>query len=147
VTIRRAGIADAGLIAALHAASFAQAWSAEDFARFLTNPLCRCLLASAPIPNGFVVVRVAADEAEVLTLAVAPEARRRGLAALLMRSLQEELIAAGTRRLYLEVGVVNEAAVALYEGLGFEKAGRRPGYYQTGDGAGEDAILMRRLLT
>ncbi len=149
--LRAATLTDAPTLAALHAASFDQPWDAAAFAIFLADPAGLCLLVddAGTGPLGFVLARRAADEAEILTLAVAPEHRRRGVGRALMRAAQEALAERGARRLFLEVGEDNEAAVALYAGLGFTVAGRRPGYYQQpGRGAGGgDALLMVRDLT
>lgn len=145
--LRAATIPDAPVLAALHAGCFDKAWDAAAFATFLADPASLCLLATddgAP-PMGFVLARQAADEAEILTLAVAPEHRRRGVGRALMGAAQDALAERGVRRLFLEVGAGNEAATTLYVGLGFTIAGRRAGYYrQPGQEAGGDALLMAR---
>lgn len=145
--IRAAGPADALVMALLHAASFDTPWSAPTFATFLAEPAGCGLIAAleGEAPAGFALARLAADEAELLTIAVAAEARRRGLGLALMEALQSRLAARGARRLFLEVGAGNRAASALYRKLGFEAAGRRAGYYG-GQRPPQDALVMMRIL-
>ena len=130
-------------LAALHARCFRTPppWSAQDFALFVADPLAFLLVEG---DAGFLLGRAVAGEAEVLTLAVAPESRRLGLGRrLLARFLyQAGLRAAG--RAFLEVNAENAGAVALYESAGFAVAGRRKGYYATPEGARVDAIVMAR---
>jgi ribosomal-protein-alanine N-acetyltransferase len=86
-----------------------------------------------------------AGEAEVLTLAVRPEQRRRGAArALLAAALA--LAAPTAAAMFLEVAADNAGAVALYEAAGFEQVGRRAGYYGRTGAPSIDAIVMRRAL-
>lgn len=88
-------------------------------------------------------IAVLADVAHVTTVAVAPMHQRRGIATVLMRRLFEAAKANGCEEITLEVRAGNEGAIALYERLGFESAGVRPGYY--GDN-GEDALILWRSL-
>jgi ribosomal-protein-alanine N-acetyltransferase len=97
-------------------------------------------------PLGFIVVRAVAGEAEILTLAVHPEARRRGLGLVLVQSAATTAQTLGAEAFWLEVAVDNEAAIALYAATGFEAAGKRPRYYARKDGERIDALVMRRLL-
>jgi [ribosomal protein S18]-alanine N-acetyltransferase len=135
VNVRAALPADAAMLAALHTSSFARAWDAAAMAQFLGVPGCLALIAStreqAPA-QGFLIVRAAADEAELLTICVLPASRRQGLARALLAALVQELRRAGGKRLFLEVEEGNEAALGLYRSLGAEAVGRRPGYYEHG---------------
>ena len=97
------------------------------------------------MPGACAILRTAADEAEILTIAVLPAARRQGRAARLVRACLGEASAAGAARLHLEVAGSNAAARALYLSAGFVETGRRPGYYRGASGR-EDAVLMRREL-
>jgi ribosomal-protein-alanine N-acetyltransferase len=90
-----------------------------------------------------ILIRVAADEAEILTLAVAPEARRTGLGRALLDAACEAARAAGAVRLFLEVSATNQAARALYDAAGFQQIGRRRRYYADGS----DALTMSLTLT
>lgn len=125
-------------LAALHALAFppGQAWGADAIALMLDMPGVFGLWRPA---EGFVLARVAADEAEILTLGVVPAARRRGLGAALLRGAMAEARARGAGALYLEVAAGNLAALALYAGLGCVEAGRRPRYYEDG----QDALVLR----
>jgi ribosomal-protein-alanine N-acetyltransferase len=91
-----------------------------------------------------VLVRLAADEAEILTLAVAPEARRRGRARALLKAAQAHAAAGGARRLVLEVAEDNAPARALYAAAGFGPVGRRRGYYDRAAGAAADALVLAK---
>ena len=133
VEIRPVTPFDLDLVAALHAASFPDGWSAASIATLIAGPGAFGLLASCDgEPGGFILVRPAADEAEILSLAVLPAWRRRGLARCLLAAALERLIAAGIRRLLLEVAEDNVAARRLYENAGLVAVGRRPGYYRAG---------------
>lgn len=92
--------------------------------------------------DGFVLIRTVADEAEILTLAVRPAGRRQGLGARLVRAATDRARAAGATRMFLEVAEDNAPARALYDGLGFAPAGRRPRYYARADGRAVDALLL-----
>jgi ribosomal-protein-alanine N-acetyltransferase len=140
--MREAQAADAQAMADLHAAAFERAWSRDVFEAFLAEPTVRALIAE----GGFILWRAVADEAEILTLAVAPSMRRRGIArSLLDRSLMMES-QSGTETMFLEVSSQNIAAVALYSAANFVTTGLRRGYYQTFDPP-QDALTMRLALT
>lgn len=135
ILVRIALPADAATLAAIHASSFAKAWDETAMTQFLGVPGSLALIASthrvAPA-QGFLIARAAADEAELLTLCVLPAYRRQGLARALLAALVQELRRAGGKRLFLEVEEGNEAAHGLYQSLGAEPVGRRPGYYEHG---------------
>jgi [ribosomal protein S18]-alanine N-acetyltransferase len=138
---RRADMEDAHELAALHAAAFAKPWSASDLAAFLSRPACRAITTT----HGFVLFDAADGESEILTLAVAPAARRTGLGRVLMQAAMNEAAAAGAQGMSLEVAVDNEPALALYRGLGFTEISRRRRYYQRPDGEMDALVLARRL--
>jgi tRNA threonylcarbamoyladenosine biosynthesis protein TsaB len=145
LAIRDATPLDAGLFAAMHAEAFTAPWPAEDFARLMAMPGARPVIAmSRDEPVGFALVRQAADEAEILTIATRPAYRRRGVARALIEHQRRALEAAGVTALYIEVAPSNLAARLLYEALGFGVAGRRKAYYGAAGGPHEDAIVMRR---
>lgn len=114
-------------MAAIHASAFppAEAWNAAAIAGLLATPGCFAHHRG----GAFILARVAADEAEVLTLATAPAARRQGLARALLDQAAATAIAMGAETMWLEVAEINLPALGLYSSLGFETSGRRPGYY------------------
>lgn len=125
-------------LAERHAAAFSAPWDAPAFEALLDQTGVFVIEE----PEGFILLRAVADEAEVLTLAVRPSARRRGLGS---RLVSEGAIAAASRgatRLFLEVADDNAAALALYARAGFVEAGRRPDYYTRPDGGRQDALIL-----
>jgi tRNA threonylcarbamoyl adenosine modification protein YeaZ len=141
IAVQRVGPVTAPLLADLHAQAFSAGWPAADVAQMLEIPGTLALLASrGTAPLGFILLRAIAGEAEILTLAVAPDHRRKGVARSLVESGLTHLKSLRTTLLHLEVSSANHAAIALYQGHGFSQSGLRRGYY----GSGEDAILMRR---
>lgn len=95
--------------------------------------------------HGFSLLRTVADEAELLLLAVAPSAQRRGVGGSLLNHFIEHAQRCGARRLHLEVRDGNPA-VAMYQAFGFKAEGRRPKYYSGQDGCQHDALTMARRL-
>jgi ribosomal-protein-alanine N-acetyltransferase len=134
-----AASADAPELAALHAVAFppAEQWGAEAIRVLLGLPGGFGLLRPGV---GFVLARVAADEAEILTLAVVPAARRQGHGEALLAGAMAAAVARGAGAMFLEVSEQNEAARALYAAAGFAEAGRRRGYYPDGS----DALVLKR---
>ncbi|HUU66800.1 MAG TPA: GNAT family N-acetyltransferase [Methyloceanibacter sp.] len=138
--VHRALPGDAGLMAAIHVNCFAGAsdrpWDEAAMAQLIACPGVLCLLGAVThvvaAPTGLLIARVAADEAEILTLGVAPACRRAGLGRALLTKALEYLRASGAERLFLEVDESNEAAMALYRSLGAESVGRRASYYESG---------------
>ncbi|HEX4295487.1 MAG TPA: tRNA (adenosine(37)-N6)-threonylcarbamoyltransferase complex dimerization subunit type 1 TsaB [Rhizomicrobium sp.] len=133
--IRSATRDDIAAMARLHAACFTSSWSEEALRDLMESPGIIALVS----PAGFVLARVAADEAEILSIGVEPAARRGGLGAALATHAAALASAHGARTMFLEVSTANDAAQALYRGLGFDEAGRRKAYY----GASEDAFILR----
>ena len=138
--------AHADALAALHATAFDRPWSAQAFADLLGQPTVSGWVATAASPVGFILMRLALDEVEILTLAVAPAFRRRGYGQQLVSAALDWARTAGAKVCHLEVAANNGAAVALYRGLGFNTQGRRPDYYGTAERR-IDAILMTCALT
>jgi [ribosomal protein S18]-alanine N-acetyltransferase len=141
----RCAIGRSGAIAGILAEAFdtpEQRWSEESVSGTLSLPDTVAFLAPASAePRGCALLRIVADEAEILTVAVLPPARRKGLGAQLVAACLDEAAAAHVRRLHLEVGASNAAARAPYARAGFAEAGRRPGYYRRVNGR-DDALLM-----
>ncbi|MCA9494387.1 MAG: ribosomal protein S18-alanine N-acetyltransferase [Myxococcales bacterium] len=135
--IRRATIADLPAMAAVEAASAHAPWSESALAGSLATPSCTALLAGEPV-LGHAVATAVAGEGELLTLAVLPEARRRGIASTLLDALVAWWRTEGVERAYLEVRADNAPALALYERGRWQRTGLRPRYYRDGT----DAVLM-----
>ncbi|WP_372708396.1 GNAT family N-acetyltransferase [Brevundimonas sp.] len=125
-------------LAELHSQSFDAAWDRSAFAALLSQPGVFAVEA----PDGFILMRVVADEAEILTLAVRPEARRHSLGGRLTSEGVAGAAARGATRVLLEVADDNAAARALYARAGFIEAGRRLRYYARVDGTHHDALLL-----
>lgn len=135
--VRPARPEDLDRIVCLEEASFTDPWPRELLAYELTHPGSLVLVASpAEDPaSGYAVFRHALDEAELLRLGVAPEERRRGIARALVEDGLERLRAERVEICFLEVRANNEGAIALYEAIGFHRAGRRRRYYRDGTDA------------
>ena len=127
-------VSGAHVLAVLHAACFPQPWDAAALSALLVTPGTFAFAHD----DGFVLARAAAGEAEILTLAVAPAARGKGLGRALLQAAIKKARDMGAGAMFLEVGVDNPAALALYAGLGFAKVGARKGYY-----SGTDALVLR----
>jgi ribosomal-protein-alanine N-acetyltransferase len=139
MTVRRFDPAqdDLEALALLHAARFTDAWDGPALAALLATPGTFAFHDA----DGFVLARSAGGEAEILTLAVAPSARGKGIGRTLMRMAAEEAARLGAGAMFLEVGTDNGAALALYGTLGFQRVGRRNAYY----GAGNAWVLKAAL--
>jgi ribosomal-protein-alanine N-acetyltransferase len=129
-------------MATLHARCFAypRPWSATEFQSFLSDR--NCVLAEAP--EGFALGRVMADEAELLTIAVDPAQRRRGVGQRLLLRFHDLARMRGGATAFLEVAAVNTAAIALYGAAGYQVTGRRRDYYRRDGQSAVDAVTMAR---
>jgi ribosomal-protein-alanine N-acetyltransferase len=145
------GALDLDRAAVLHAESFAprgeRPWTRQDLAELLATPGAGgALLQVGGGDAGFALWRVAADEAELLTIAVRPIYRRQGAGRQLLLAGIDHARHAGARSFYLEVGMDNPAARNLYNAEGFRVVGNRPAYYRRGAGPAVDGIVMRLTL-
>jgi ribosomal-protein-alanine N-acetyltransferase len=134
---------DAAAIAKLHAASFKRGWGEDEFQTLLADRAVighRAAIGTAPI--GFILSRLAAGEAEILSVAIAPNWRGRGFARPLLDLHLRRLAGLGVRAVFLEVDEHNAPANALYRRAGFHQVGRRQGYY---DGEATALVLRRDL--
>jgi [ribosomal protein S18]-alanine N-acetyltransferase len=144
LAFRRMREADLGRIMEIERAAFSHPWSEELVRRELGHEFSTVLLATVPREGGeevlgFAIVWLVHDELHVLNVAVAPEARRRGVARALLAEVEARAAAEGAAMATLEVRRSNEPARALYRTLGYQEVGVRPRYYAED---GEDAILM-----
>lgn len=136
---------DCAALARLHAACFItpRPWSAAEIASLLDSPLTFALIES----GGFLLGRVIADEAELLTIAVDPHHQRQGIGARLLHGFVTTAQDRGAATAFLEVAANNAAAIALYESQGFAQNGRRKAYYHAPQGQPVDALILSRSLT
>jgi ribosomal-protein-alanine N-acetyltransferase len=148
VVIEQARLRDAARLAQLHGASFHRGWGEGEFEGMLTerNTLVHRLKAGRKV-IGFAVSRMAADEAEILSIAVDAGYRGRGLSRNLLLTHLGHLAGRGVRTVFLEVEENNQPARRLYDRAGFSVAGRRERYYQEANGEQLNALLMRRALS
>lgn len=136
----------AGALAHLHATGFARPWDAMTFQSLLSE---RAVLADGLFtraegdPHGFALSRIAADEAELLTIVVEPRRCGRGAGTRLLARHLDNLMARGVKALFLEVDENNLPARRLYERHGFREVGRRPSYYRRADGSAANALVLR----
>ena len=146
--IEPASLRDAPALARIHGASFHHGWGEGEFERMLTerNTLVHRLRMGRKIV-GFSVSRMAADEAEILSIAVAQSHRGRGLSGNLLLTHLGHLAGRGVRTVFLEVEENNQPARRLYERAGFSVVGRRERYYPQPGGEPLNALLMRRDLS
>jgi ribosomal-protein-alanine N-acetyltransferase len=141
--------ADLAAVATIHHEDFVRPWSEEEFGGLLNQEAvfgfaAREIGHGNEAPVGFVLSRLAAGEAEILTIAVARTHRRLGLGWQLMDAVLRELHMRRAEALFLEVDEANRPAIALYKRFGFRQVGRRPNYYSSADGSSAGALVMRR---
>ncbi|MBL8836249.1 MAG: GNAT family N-acetyltransferase [Alphaproteobacteria bacterium] len=147
IQIAPAGLAMVPVIGALHIECFDDPWSEKSIAEVLASPGVFAYLAVTPgerdgsrptggsMPCGFAIARVSGDEAELLSIGVGQDWRRRGIAHRLIDAVLAAIEIRRVRRLYLEVAEDNESARRLYATYEFVQVGRRDGYYRRRDGS------------
>lgn len=141
--VRLAATDDAPALAAIHAEGFAHPWTALTLESMLAERGVVAHVIAAGDPAGFIVARCAADEAEIITVAVATTGRSKGYGRQLLDASLAELARRRIRKVFLEVEAGNDAALRLYATAGFERIGTRRGYYRQADGSRRDALTMR----
>jgi [ribosomal protein S18]-alanine N-acetyltransferase len=148
LAIEPASLRDAPKLAQLHGASFHRGWGEAEFEQMLAerNTLVHRLRQGRKT-IGFAVSRMAADEAEILSIAVDGKHRGRGLSRNLLLTHLGHLAGRGVRTVFLEVEENNQPARRLYDRAGFSVAGRRERYYKEASGEQLNAVLMRRDLS
>jgi ribosomal-protein-alanine N-acetyltransferase len=140
---------DAGAIAALHAELFDARWDETSVRRLLEHPAGLSFIAALTGREqlvGFLLGHAAADEAEILSVGVAPRWQRQGIGRMLVQGLCRAARMGGAKRVFLEVAVDNTPALALYRALGFSEVGRRKAYYGSPGGQAADALQLARTL-
>lgn len=149
VRIREAVLDDSRDMAAIHAGSFGRDWSDEEFDSLLRQSTIHGFMAlkrgtlRGYRPAGFVLVRVADTDSEILTIAVHGASRGAGIGRRLMEETVRFLYREGVESLHLEVDADNEVAVNLYRSLDFETVGERTAYYAQGLPESRSALVMR----
>lgn len=147
--VEPANVADAEPIARLHAQGFYRGWPRADFMSYLADPERTPAYVACDGRRriaGFAMLRLAADEAELMTIAVDPKWRGRGVGAALLNAGFADLMMSPATRMFLEVAADNGPALALYRRHGFSEIGRRDGYYARPDGKPATALVMSRNL-
>lgn len=146
--LSEAGPRDAHALAKLHAASFRRGWTDGEFERLLIerNVVAHRATRGRTV-DGFILSRIAAGEAEILSVAVSPARRGRGLARRMLDLHMRRLAGLGAKAVFLEVDEDNAPACRLYARAGFREVGRRAGYYQRNEGQAATALVLRRDLT
>ena len=140
-TLSEARPSDASAISALHTVSFQRGWGEDEVYRLLIEKTVVTHRAmSGTTMTGFILSRMAAGEAEILSIAIARRQRGRGFARPLLDLHLRRLAGLGTRTVFLEVDESNAPARALYRRAGFRDVGRRRSYYQSG----ASALVLRR---
>jgi ribosomal-protein-alanine N-acetyltransferase len=147
-SVEPATMRDAARLSQLHRASFHRGWGEGEFETMLAERNTftqRLMLGRTQI--GFIISRMAADEAEILSVAVDANHRGRGYSHTLLANHLGHLAGFGIRRVFLEVEENNAPAVRLYERAGFRTVGRREQYYRDASGAKLNALVMQRDLS
>ncbi len=139
---------DAQAIAVLHAGLFPTAWDGDAVRALIEHPASLALVAVRPGREivGFIIAQIAADEAEILTVGVAPDRQRHGVGRQLVEGAARAAARSDARRLFLDVAAGNAPARALYAACGFAEIGRRKSYYTLPGGARDDALQLARNL-
>lgn len=149
VSIEPLGAQDSHAIQRIHAVAFHHGWSSDDFRSLIAQDTVFGFIARPQgKPNeacGFVLARLVAGEAEILTIAVSRDVQRQGVGRMLMDGVLRHLYQERAETLFLEVDEANIAAQALYRRLSFQKVGDRPAYYETANGRSAALILRRDL--
>jgi ribosomal-protein-alanine N-acetyltransferase len=137
---------DAKELARIHAQSFYRGWPVEEFVGFLNDGASPVYIACDARRRiaGFALIRNVLDESELLTIAVDPKWRGKGLGRALLNAVFADLMLSPARRMFLEVDEQNLSALRLYQKLGFATISSRKGYYPRPDGSAATALVMAR---
>ncbi len=152
VALRRAEVSDGETLSALHTSAFQRGWSDAEFESLLVQHGVNALLADyrgrlgRRAPAGFILYRITDEEAEILSVGVAPDYRRKGVGRQLLEEALRHVYREGVRDIHLEVEDSNQAAIALYRDAEFRESGRRTGYYTQGREKPGSALVMQRQL-
>lgn len=151
-SVRGAEVGDCDALSEIHSVVFRRGWSEAEFEALLVQPGTYALIADyrnafgRRTPAGFILYRLVLDEAEILSVAVKPELRRRGIGRSLLEEALRHLFREAARTIHLEVEDTNLSAISLYRGMEFRESGRRAGYYTEGRQSPAGALVMLRQL-
>lgn len=146
IEIRQAKLYDVPAMARIERESFDSPWSADEITKDVASNDGSIYVALALVGEeraGYADMRIITGESQIYNIAISPEFRRQGIGEALLAHMIEKSEELGLSIITLEVRSGNEAAMALYEKMGFKKVGSRPGYYAKGS---EDAVLMDKVL-
>lgn len=146
IEIRQAKLYDVPALTRIERDSFDSPWSADEITKDVTSDDGSIYVAVALIGDeraGYADMRIIKGESQIYNIAVAPEFRKQGIGEVLLDHMVRKSEELGLSIITLEVRAGNEAAMALYEKMGFRKVGTRPDYYAKGS---EDAVLMDKVL-
>lgn len=138
--------ADAPALAQMHAGAFFSGWSEAELTSYITTPERTPVYVACDArrrTKGFMVLRLAGNEAELLTIIVDHKKRAKGVGAALLRAGFDDLLVSPATAMFLEVDETNPPALRLYANFGFKQVGKRQGYYQTKQGRPATALIMR----
>lgn len=137
---------DASALAKIHADSFYRGWSEDELRTYINQPQTHPTYIVCDKDrqiSGFMILRLVADESELLTIAVAKRWRGKGVGEALLRAGLDDIIKSPAKSMFLEVEEGNEPAVRLYRRFGFESLNRREAYYDHGTHTRAAALVMR----
>lgn len=136
---------DAKILYLIHKECFPIYWKEQEISDMLLTSGTQGWLASiGGKPAGMLMTRAQFEQAEILTIAVMPTARKRGVAAKLMAEAEKALAGAGVKKIFLEVAENNAQALGLYRKIGYGEVSRRAGYYRQAEGPAIDALVMAK---
>lgn len=140
--IRRLTANDAPDMAALHLRAISPSWPLSDMQDHAARDIC--IGNDQPI-TGFIILRPASDQGEILTIVTDPAHRQIGIARALLQAGENAARSIDVEILFLEVAEDNEAAIRLYRSSGYAPLGRRPGYYRRENGRVAALTFRKRL--
>lgn len=147
LVIRQVTESEADTLTEIHKKCFPRYWNRQAFTDFFAVQGTFAFLVEKENEQvAMMVYRVSFEQVDILTLAVLPAWRKRGIAKILVEKMLENCQALGAKKIFLEVEVGNDPAIKLYENSGFKHIGRRKLYYQQLDGSLTDALVMSKKL-
>lgn len=143
--IRLAEVDDYGQMARIHSASFERGWKTQEITTLLESDGAKAFIYDIDGKQaGFLLIRTAADECEIIAIAVDADHKRKGIGRALLDYLLRYLANTPVKKIFLEVAEDNFGAMALYQAAGYVEHGRRKGYYRRWHGRRIDALMLAR---